>query len=106
MILITMFNSSQVEWRLSRMPDVFISYAHADAPAAERISEALKAQGLTVFSDRTIVAGDEFSHEIEKALSDSTAVVVLLSKHSSRRRWVEAEMRAALESRRAVIPVL
>jgi TIR domain-containing protein len=88
------------------MPDVFLSYAHADAPAARLLTERLSAQGLSVFSDFAIVAGEEFSGQIEKALSDSAAVVVLLSRNSSRSRWVDAEVRSALESRKSIIPVL
>jgi hypothetical protein len=88
------------------MPDVFLSFAHADAPSAEILSKKLQAQGLTVFDDFAVVAGEEFSRRIEKELSDSGAVVVLLSRHSSRSRWVEAEIRRALESQRLIIPVL
>lgn len=88
------------------MPDVFLSYAHADAPAAMRLADGLQARGLTVFRDFAIVAGEDFSRQIESALADSAAVVVLLSSHASRSHWVESELRSALKSRKNIIPVL
>ena len=67
----------------------------------------LRSDGQEVFSDHgAIAAGADFSASIEKALADSKAVVVLLSRNSNRSKWVEAELRSALQSGHVVNPVL
>lgn len=88
------------------MSNVFISYAREDSAVAHRLSEMLQAEGQKVFFDFAIAAGEDFSLAIEKALANSQAVVVLLSKNSNRSKWVDAELRGALQGGKAVIPVL
>jgi hypothetical protein len=89
------------------MANVFISYAREDAPLAERISDMLRADGQSVFIDQgTLVAGEHFSGQIVRALTNAQAVVVLLSRNANRSKWVEEELRLALEKGHRVIPVL
>lgn len=58
------------------------------------------------FDQGSIAAGADFSENIERAFSDAKAIVVLLSRNSNRSRWVDAEVRSALQSGKVVIPVL
>lgn len=88
------------------MANVFISYAHEDEAIAQQLSEMLKAEHQKVFFDQGIAAGADFSEIVEKALTDAKAIVVLLSRNSNRSRWVDAELRSALQSGKVVIPVL
>ena len=88
------------------MPNVFISYAREDGPVAHQLSELLEAEGQTVFFDFALAAGEDFSRSMQKALSDAEAVVVLLSRNSNRSRWVDAELRSALQGGKVIIPVL
>jgi len=88
------------------MSNVFISYARADSSIAHALSEMLQAEGQTVFFDFAIASGEDFSRNIEKALADASAVVVLLSENSNRSRFVGAEIRSALQAGKVVIPVL
>ncbi len=89
------------------MSDVFISYSHKDAHAAEGLARVLEKKGLSVFFDRmSLVSGEDFSASIAREISRAKAVIVLLSEHSSRSKWVEAELQAALENSRYVVPVL
>jgi TIR domain len=44
-------------WRGNPLSDIFISYAREDLRRAKQLAEALKAQGWSVFWDRTIPAG-------------------------------------------------
>lgn len=88
------------------MPNVFISYARQDSSVAHRLSEMLTAEGQTVFFDQAIAAGEDYSEIIENALTHAEAVVVLLSRNSNRSRWVDAELRSALQTGKVVIPVL
>ena len=71
------------------------------------MTESLEAQRLSVFRDvDTLVAGEEFSHGIAEAISSADAVVVLLSGHSKRSKWVERELESALELEKIVVPIL
>ena len=88
------------------MSNVFISYAHEDSEVAYMLREMLVAEGQSVFFDQAIAAGENFTRNIEKALTDAKVVVVLLSRNSNRSRWVNAELRSALQSGKIVIPVL
>jgi len=50
------------------MADIFISYARADRDKVERLAAALTSEGYSVWWDRHIAGGSEFSEEIEKEL--------------------------------------
>jgi hypothetical protein len=58
---------------------VFISYAQSDAKTASRIASALRESGLEVWDDSQLFPGDNWAAKVAKALSDSEAMVVLLS---------------------------
>lgn len=87
------------------MASVFLSYDHDDASRAAIIADALDAHGHTVWWDRQLHGGAEFSNEIEQAVHRADAVVVLWSGHSVNSPWVRDE---AAEGRDAgkLIPVL
>jgi hypothetical protein len=88
------------------MPKVFISYSRADAPAEMLIADILRGKGMEVVEDRDVlVSGRQFEHNIDSAIREADAVVVLLSANSERSTWVENELVTALE-KNDVIPVL
>jgi len=63
---------------------VFISYAHEDENWKDQILNHLKFyedDGLTVWTDRTLIAGDEWSDEIETAINHSKIAILLISIH-------------------------
>ena len=86
-------------------PDVFISYARADAETARRFADAFRADGLDVWWDNALQAGEVFDEAIEAALRAARAVVVLWSKKSVISRWVRAEATLA-ERKNTLIPVM
>jgi hypothetical protein len=49
------------------MADIFISYAREDLATAQRLAEALRACGWSVFWDRRIPAGQRFAEIIAAA---------------------------------------
>jgi HJR/Mrr/RecB family endonuclease len=80
----------------SREPQVFLSYASEDRAVAERIATRLKSGGAKVFTDRyELKVGDSLISRMETALSASDYVVVLLSPHSVRSKWVQRELDTA-----------
>jgi adenylate cyclase len=84
---------------------VFLSYASEDIERARELADALQATGHEVWWDHQIHGGSRFAEEIDKALAESTAVVVLWSPASIGSTWVLDE---AAEGRDAgkLVPVL
>jgi hypothetical protein len=78
--------------------DVFLSYAREDVAAAQNLAALLEANGLTVWWDRRLVAGDAISTTIERAIDGAKAVIVLWSPHSIASRWVNGEAETAAEA--------
>ena len=84
------------------MADVFLSYARADRATAERLANAIAETGLTVWWDRHIKGGAEFSRDIEQQLNAAKRVLVLWSKDAVGSRWVRDEASVAADSGRLV----
>lgn len=84
------------------MADVFLSYARGDRTVAERLANAIGETGLTVWWDRHIKGGAEFSRDIERQLDEAAHVLVLWSKEAVDSRWVRDEASVAADSKRLV----
>ncbi|HET9355423.1 MAG TPA: TIR domain-containing protein, partial [Sphingomicrobium sp.] len=84
------------------MADVFISYASVDRAVAERIARAIEKSGLSVWWDRHIKGGAEFSRDIEEHLESATKILVLWSKEAVNSRWVKDEASVAVDTGRLV----
>lgn len=84
------------------MADVFLSYARGDRALAERLAHAIGESGLSVWWDRHIKGGAEFSRDIEQQLDAASKVVVLWSKEAVNSRWVRDEAGVAADSGRLV----
>ena len=84
------------------MADVFLSYARGDRALAERLAHAITDSGLSVWWDRHIKGGAEFSRDIETELEAAAKIVVLWSKEAVASRWVRDEAGVAADSKRLV----
>ena len=73
------------------MANVFLSYDHEDVALARPIAAALEKAGHTVWYDRHIHGGAQYSRKIEQALDAADAVVVLWSPRSLDSAWVRDE---------------
>lgn len=73
------------------MADIFISYARPDQPRIERLAAALEDAGYSVWWDRHIKGGSEYSRDIESAIKDARAVIVVWSAASANSEWVREE---------------
>jgi len=73
------------------MADLFLSYARADRGVAEKLAAALVARGYSVWWDRQITGGSEFSADIERELDACRAVVVAWSATAKDSPWVKDE---------------
>jgi hypothetical protein len=95
--------------------DVFLSYSRADEVAAERLRLLLSEAGLRAFLDRySLPAGQAWQPQLEAALSNSRALVVLLGP-SGIGEWQHREIQLGLDRQASsakmagsfpVIPVL
>lgn len=84
------------------MARVFISYGRQDVAAAKAFATALTDAGHEVWWDSQISAGSRFSREIDAALGNAAAVVVLWSRTSIESAWVQDEASEGLERHRLV----
>jgi tetratricopeptide (TPR) repeat protein len=87
------------------MARVFVSYAREDASKAKAIASALEQASFDVWFDQRLHSGSEFSREIEHALKEAAAVIVLWSRSSLESAWVRDEAAEGRDSGR-LIPVL
>jgi hypothetical protein len=86
------------------MTNVFLSYGREDRETARLYAEAFGAEGLSVWWDQRIAAGDVWDDVIQEALEAARCVVVLWSKRSLSKRWVRSEAKIGLD-RGVLIPV-
>ena len=74
------------------MAKLFLSYSRKDETRARRFTEWLEREGHDVWRDEDDIGGGaSFSAEIEKALKDCDAVLVLWSADSVQSAWVRDE---------------
>ncbi len=84
------------------MSRVFLSYARDDVDAARQLAEDLAHSGHDVWWDRHLHGGSRFDQEIEEALKNAEAVVVVWSGASLNSAWVKDEAAEARDSERLV----
>ena len=84
------------------MSRVFLSYARDDVDAARQLADSLGQSGHDVWWDRHLHGGSRFDQEIEEALKNAQAVVVLWSSASLNSAWVKDEAAEARDSERLV----
>lgn len=78
---------------------VFLSYAHADITPIRKLYEDLSNEGFEVwFDEESLIPGQEWKSEIERALENSDVVLVCLSNNSvSKEGFVQREFKFALD---------
>lgn len=84
------------------MADIFLSYARADRDRVAQLAAALEDAGYTVWWDRHIKGGHDFSKDIEAELTAASAVVVAWSKQSVDSHWVRDEAGAGRDAGKLV----
>jgi len=76
---------------------VFLSYAFKDREFAQKIAERIKAYGVHVWYDEWELAlGDSIIDVIERVISSSDYIIILLSPNSVKSKWVQHELSVAL----------
>jgi len=83
---------------MNRRPQIFLSYAHEDRAAVEKVYHRLSKEGFKPWMDvKDIQAGARWDHHIQEALHNSDFVLIFLSNHSiNRRGYIQKEIKSAL----------
>lgn len=84
------------------MAQVFLSYAREDLETARRLAGVLADSGQTVWWDRHVHGGANFSEEIDRELKNAQVVMVLWSSASIASAWVHDEAAEGRDSGRLV----
>ena len=84
------------------MAKIFLSYARDDVDPAKQLASCISEAGHDVWWDRHLHGGSRFAAEIDRALKDAEAVVVLWSPHSIESAWVQDEAAEGRDSGRLV----
>jgi len=93
-----------LENREVEMADIFISYSKKDVKHVRLFAAALEAEGYSVWWDKNLESGDDFSEVILKQLQLARAVIVLWTEHSINSTFVYAEAQYALHNDK-LIPI-
>ncbi len=87
------------------MSDVFISYSREDRTRIESLAAALEAQSFSVWWDRDILGGADFSETIERELEAAGTVIAAWSKGACASKWVRDEA-AYARDRDKLVPIV
>lgn len=91
---------------------IFISHSGEDRAVVQLISEKLTASGHLIIHDSFhLRAGDNIIEKIDEGFKDADLILVVLSRHSVRSKWMKYEYSALAFSdittrKRRIIPVL
>src|SRR5262245_48496458 len=86
------------------MAEVFVSYKREDRARVASLVRLLEEQGLSVWWDPTLIAGDRFDVVINREIEQARCVVVVWSKSSIDAHWVRDEA-AAGRDRNILVPI-
>lgn len=86
---------------------IFLSYSRKDSDVMRHVCADLRAAGLTVWTDETLQPGTpSWQIEIENALGNASAMVVILSPDARLSEWVGREIQYAETQNKRIFPVL
>ena len=86
---------------------IFISYTTADDNFVTQLRKALEYQGFDVWIDsRNMRGGDTLKTEIESAIKDASAFIVVISPKVFNSTWVRQEILFAQKHVENIVPIL
>ncbi len=93
------------------MAYVYITYSHRDRDFVDRLCADLGRQGIEVWVDRVqLRAGTDWTNEVNRAIEQADAILVVMSKTSIESSWVADEVDLAMHlrvtDRRLIMPLL
>ncbi len=88
------------------MGHVFISYARKDARLVDALRQKLKEAGFEVWTDSVLRPGNDWRHEIDEAIRNAFALLVIITPAAKSSEYVTYEWAFALGLGIKVIPVI
>lgn len=89
------------------MSQVFISYSRKDASNyVEKLIKSCIQNGINVWTDNSIRAGSNYPKELEKALDECLALIVIITPDSRNSSWVQNELTRAVRKKKEIFPLL
>jgi len=86
---------------------IFVSYSHEDGDSAEILRREIEAKGFAAWMDEDrLSAGDNWREEIDQAIREAAALIVVISPSAKDSEYVTYEWAFALGVGIRVIPVL
>lgn len=74
---------------------LFISYSHADSTFVDKVGNKFTEKGVRYWRDIHEMKAGKIEKQIDQAISQNRAVLLVLSEHSLSSDWVEHEVRTA-----------
>jgi len=88
------------------MTKMFVSYSHFDKKIVKSVVKELHDLGFDVWIDsRGLRGGSSWRKEIEKAINDCDILLLFMSSRSLKSRYVQKELRLAVEIEKPIIPL-
>lgn len=85
---------------------IFVSYSSADRAFAEDLVRQLEAAGNRIwFAPRNVRPGTDYSEQIQGAIEQAGAFVIIISNAANESDFVRAETEMAFSRRRPIFPV-
>lgn len=88
------------------MPGVFISYQRENVDFAENVANRIRVAGFAAWADVNIRSGEEWEKEIDRALKDSFALIVIMTPRAKASEYVNYEWAFAVGAGIKVIPIM
>lgn len=88
------------------MAHVFISYSKQDRDYARRLADYIIGLDIDVWIDDRIDYGSHWWDEIDRAIADCHALIVIMTPESISSRWVRREVMLADERDKPIFPLL
>lgn len=89
------------------MSHIFVSYSSNDSDYAKKLHDHLFSEGFEVWLDRErLKPGTRFTPELERAVKECAALIVIMSPEAKDSPWVENEVLTAKNAKKLIFPVL
>ena len=88
------------------LPSVFISYAHAERAFVDGLAADLRRNRTKVWLDERLQTADQWRGELAKAIANTDALVLVVSRQSLASEWVQWEVTEARTHHKPILPVL
>jgi hypothetical protein len=88
------------------MASVFISYQHGDAEFTLHLYDDLKAASLDPWIDQRNIGTGQWDRQVEKALKESPAMILILTPRSAESENVADEWSYFLDNKKPILPIL